>query len=57
MWIFVLLSIMGWGAFFRSLYERRTLSVSRYELETDKIAADRTFVFLSDLHDLSLIHI
>ena len=51
MWIFVLLSIMGWGAFFRSLYERRTLSVSRYELETDKIAADRTFVFLSDLHD------
>lgn len=51
MWILALLSIIGCGAFFRSLYERRTLAVSRYELETHKIAKDRTLVFLSDLHD------
>lgn len=51
MWIAVLLLVMGCGAFYRSLYERKTLSVSRYELETDKIRTDKTFVFLSDLHD------
>lgn len=51
MWIAVLLLVMGVGVFFRSLYERKTLSVSRYELETDKIRTDKTFVFLSDLHD------
>lgn len=51
MWMFIVLPIIGCAAFFRSLYERRTLSVSRYELKTDKIKADRTFVFLSDLHN------
>ncbi len=51
MWIAVLFLVMGCGAFFRSLYERKTLSVSRYELETDKIRTDKTVVFLSDLHD------
>ncbi len=51
MWKLALLSVIGCGAFFRSLYERRTLAVSTYKLETDKIAENRTFVFLSDLHD------
>lgn len=51
MWILALLSIMGLGAFFRSFYERKTFTVSRYELETCNIAQDKTFVFLSDLHD------
>lgn len=51
MWITVLLLVVGCGAFFRSLYERKALSVSRYELETDKIRTDKIFVFLSDLHD------
>lgn len=51
MWIVVLIAATGLGLLLRSSYERKTLSVSEYVLETDKVRSDRTFVFLSDLHD------
>ncbi len=35
----------------RSLYERSVFSTDVYELRSDKVTKERTFVFLTDLHD------
>lgn len=35
----------------RSLYERNVFSTDVYELRSDKVTKERTFVFLTDLHD------
>lgn len=53
MWKEVTAAIAGAGLFClgRSEYEKKTLSVETVEIKTDKIDSDRTFVFLSDLHD------
>ncbi len=51
MWRAAGLMAAGAGLLLRSSYERRTLTTSVYELESDKIKRNRTFVFLSDLHD------
>ena len=37
----------------RSSYERRHFVTELFEINTDKITKDRTFVFLSDLHNNS----
>lgn len=50
-WILTLAAVTGGGLLARSAYERKTLAVDTYEIKTDKIVRDRTFVFLSDLHD------
>lgn len=39
------------GCCLRSVYERKYFVVSVYELTSNKIRTERTFVFLSDLHD------
>ncbi len=51
MWILAGFTVIGCGLLLRSSYERRTLTTTEYTIETDKIKRDRTFVFLSDLHD------
>lgn len=51
MWIVGLMMAAGLGLVLRSSYERKTLTVSEYTVKTDKVQADRTFVFLSDLHN------
>ena len=51
MWILVGLIAMGYGLLVRSAYERRTLAITEYEIETEKIMEHKTLVFLSDLHD------
>lgn len=50
MWILAIM-LAAAGISLRSSYERKTLAISEYTLETDKIQSDKTFVFLSDLHD------
>lgn len=51
MWIMGCLAAAGCGLLLRSAWERRTLTTTEYVIETEKIKADRTYVFLSDLHD------
>lgn len=51
MWILVCLAGLACGLLARSSYERRTLTTTEYTIETAKIAGERTYVFLSDLHD------
>lgn len=51
MWIWICGAAAIGGLLLRSAYERKTLTTTEYEIETDKIERDRTFVFLSDLHD------
>ena len=35
----------------RSEYEKKALSVEEMNLYSDKVSKDRTFIFLSDLHE------
>jgi len=51
MWILACLAAVGGGLLLRSAYERKTLTTTEYTVETDLIRTDRTYVFLSDLHD------
>ncbi len=51
MWIGIAAAAAAVWLFLRSAYERRVFATDVYELWSDKIKRDRTFVFLSDLHD------
>lgn len=52
MWkIAVTMGAAVFGCCLRSAYERKYFSVSVYELISKKIQTEKTFVFLSDLHD------
>lgn len=46
-----LISAAGCACLARSEYEKRHFSVEAATIVSDKIARDRTFVFLSDLHN------
>jgi len=50
-WIVTLAAAAGGVLLARSAYERKTLAVDVYEIKADRLKKDKTFVFLSDLHD------
>ncbi len=46
-----LVSFISTLAWFRSEYEKETLTVVRYKIPTKKISSNKCFVFLSDMHE------
>lgn len=50
-WLAAAAAAAAAAALLRSSYERRSLAADEYHLTSEKLKRDRTFVFLSDLHD------
>ncbi len=51
MWMWIAAAAAAAGLWCRSWYERKTFTTEVYELKSEKLKRDRTFVFLTDLHD------
>lgn len=50
-WMFVTAAAAAVWLCLRSVYERSVFSTDVYELRSEKVTRERTFVFLTDLHD------
>ncbi len=50
-WMWVTAAAAAAWIFLRSAYERNVFTADEYRLQTDKVTKERTFVFLTDLHD------
>ena len=50
-WTWVTVAAAAIWLCLRSVYERNIFTTDRYEVQSEKVKREHTFVFLTDLHD------